>query len=86
MALTNDKLKKLLDEQYSWPCEYIFKFVVPNEHVEHLRILFQEVSIQEKSSKTGKYISVTVRKICLSSDHVLELYQKAGTIEGIISL
>ena len=49
MALTNDKLKKLLDEQYSWPCEYIFKFVVPNEHVEHLRILFQEVSIQEKS-------------------------------------
>lgn len=87
--LKDDELKKLRDllaEQYEWPHSYLFKFVVPNEKVEEVRALFPGGDIQERESKTGKYVSVTVEMVLESADVVVAVYQQASKIEGLMSL
>ena len=39
-----------------------------------------------KSSKTGKYISLTAEIMIGSSDQVVAIYKKAHIIEGLITL
>lgn len=80
------KLKLLLDESYEWPSEFIFKFIVPIDQLPHILNILQSFSIEEKSSKGGKYMSVTAKKILHSSDEVLKVYESVKVIKGIISL
>jgi len=42
--------------------------------------------INTKKSKTGKYVSVSIVLNIESADSVIEFYQKAERIKGIISL
>jgi putative lipoic acid-binding regulatory protein len=42
--------------------------------------------IEEKLSRTGKYISISVRTRIEASDDIIAVYQKASLIEGIVSL
>ena len=80
------KLKKLLEEQHNWPCEYQFKFIVPSQSVNKVEALFPNNQCNKKSSQKGKYISLTVDVHLDSADHVIAIYQKASTIKGLMSL
>jgi putative lipoic acid-binding regulatory protein len=80
------KLKSLLEEQHSWPCEYQFKFIVPSESVKKVEDLFPNNTCENKSSQKGKYTSLTVDVHLDSADHVIAIYQKASTIKGLMSL
>jgi len=75
-----------LDQHHSWPSLYIFKFIVPAEKVEELKNLFPTHSTNEKVSAKGNYVSVTMQVMLPSSDSVIEIYQLAATIEGLIAL
>lgn len=85
---STQELKRLLDEQHEWPCRYTFKFIVPKEKIEDLKILFvgEDINFSFKDSSGGKYISLTVEIRLHNSDAVLAIYQKASAIDGIISL
>ncbi len=49
--------------------------------------LFDEnATISYHSSSKGKYVSVSVKEVMLSGESVIEIYEKAVKIEGIISL
>lgn len=78
--------KKVLEEHHEWPCEYTFKFIVPSKSLNELKSLLEGIAHSEKDSKTGKYTSVTATVTADCSDFILNLYQKAATIEGLISL
>jgi hypothetical protein len=39
-----------------------------------------------KSSSSGKFISIGVKQVMLSTDSIINIYLKASEIEGIISL
>ena len=80
------KFKSLLDEQVSWPDFYTYKFIVKTERKSHVTSLLEEHEITEKHSKTGKYISITSKKLMESSDDVVAVYHKLSTIEGVITL
>lgn len=80
------KFKALLDDQMVWPDYYSFKFVVKSGHKDSLLEILEEHSITERQSKNGNFVSITSRKLVHSSDDVVEVYQKASTIEGILSL
>lgn len=80
------KFKSLLDDQMSWPDYYVFKFVTKTEDKSQLLELLTEHKISEKMSKTGKYTSVSSRKICHSSEDVIEVYQSVSKVEGVITL
>lgn len=82
----NEKFKLLLNEQYSWPAEYTFKFIVPvNKKDEVMKVIPQQ-KFSERTSKKGKYSALTVRLVVSSSDEVIDIYHKVGNIDGVIAL
>ena len=84
-----EALRQKLNEVHQWPSMFMFKFVMPNleENVEKLHQIFgEEAEFRSRLSKNGNYISFTIRAIMLDADNIFDRYEKAGKIEGIISL
>ena len=84
-----DKIKSSLDDVYDWPSLYMFKFIVPtiSGKYESLMELFpKEVDTYTKMSKEGKYTSITIKEVLMSSDDVLNRYKAVQKIGGIIAL
>jgi hypothetical protein len=93
MSKTEDfylKLKDSLDATTKFPSEYLYKFIVPanGNQVVEIENLFKGKSAKfsTKESKTGKYISVSVKVKLNSSKEVISYYRLVEKIEGIISL
>lgn len=78
--------RESLEQHYSWPALYTFKFIVPRGKEEELRVLFPRHEISEKESAGGKYVSLTIRMMVNSSEAVILVYERVQNIEGIISL
>jgi len=82
-----DRLKLRLDEVHQWPSVYMFKFIFEpeQERTDAILALFPaESEVLRKYSSGGKYLSITVREVMLSAEEVIERYEKAGAIDGII--
>lgn len=85
---TFDALKTQL-EQLDWPNIYMFKFIVPNDnqHLAQVTALFTANSeISYHHSGTGKYVSLSAKEVMLSAEDIIEVYERAAKIPGIISL
>ena len=80
------KHKELLESQYEFPCEYLFKFIVPKDKVEQVKSLFPNHQYELRPSKKGNYMSVSIKYEAESSDIILAIYEKAALIEGLIAL
>ncbi len=79
--------KTKLDRYHSWPCNYVFKFIVPEKNSESLLNLFEKRdSITTKKSRNGRYISVTAKCRVNSSEEIIAVYEAASQIKGILSL
>jgi hypothetical protein len=83
-----ESLKEALLNNHTFPTDYMFKFVVPNTPAKEAELitLFAGSEIKKRLSKSGKYLSVTAVVNVQSADEVILFYQKASTIEGVISL
>lgn len=84
------KLKESLDTSSVYPSDYLFKFIVPTtkDQLNEVKAVF-DVSgavINTKSSKTNKYVSVSIKLNVKSSDEIIAKYKEVSNIEGIISL
>ncbi|HET6567692.1 MAG TPA: DUF493 family protein [Rhodothermales bacterium] len=81
-----DRFRELLDGQNEWPAPYLFKFIVPRSGLEELKDVFGEHPVVVRASTRGRYVSVTAKIEMGSSDEVIEVYQAAGTVDGVIAL
>ena len=84
-----ERMRQQLDATHKWPCEFMFKFIVPkgNENEAALRAIFGlKAKLQMKESSTGKYKSFTILDRVKSADEVFSRYGAASQIPGIISL
>lgn len=84
--MKHEKFKALLDESYSWPDYYEFKFII---HVDNKHLIIEKLEgfmIFENPSKKGNYISITARRLMNSTQEVIEIYEIMGTVDGVISL
>lgn len=81
-----DNFRVKLEEHYSWPSLYMFKFIVPKGKEADLKNLFPNHTFIEKNSTQGNYVSLTMQIMASSSDSVIEIYQKAASVEGLIAL
>ena len=84
-------LKQLLDDTNSWPSEYIYKFIYNSkpQNIEILKDIFKALNadFKVKTSKNGKYTSVSVKIIAKNPDLIIENYKKvADKIENVILL
>ncbi len=78
--------KELLDNQYNWPADYLFKFIVTKEYKGELISTLGGHKAIEKPSSKGKYVSISLRIMMHSSDEVMALYTKVSSIKTVISL
>jgi len=81
-----DSLREKLDQHYSWPSLYTFKFIVPREKVMEVKRLFPKHESTEKNSKNGNYTSVTLQMMMPGSEAVIDVYNLVAKIEGLIAL
>ena len=85
-----ERLKKELDLSTSWPSLYLFKFIVPTNTENILRVQDSfdclGAVIKTTKSKTGKFTRVSVDVQMKNSQEVIDKYIELYTIEGIISL
>ncbi len=85
MSDTNS-FRERLEQEYSFPALYQFKFIVPQESLDDLLGIFTKHDYQTRASKNGNYISVTANIMADSSDTIIEYYNRASVVKGIISL
>lgn len=81
-----NQLKTLLDQQYTWPSFYTFKFVVPASERQALQELLPGGEFSERHSSSGRFVSVTMKRRVRSSGEVLNIYHSVREIEGLIAL
>lgn len=86
-----DIFKKLREqlEKEEWPAVYMFKFIVPNdsEKLALVTSMFDESNeIVLHQSKNGNFVSVSVKELMLDVESIIDKYETAAKIEGVISL
>ncbi len=83
------KLLELLVKDFTWPTEYMFKFIVPfeAEKLNAVKALFDKsADIKHKESKSSKYISFTATQMMDNPDDVIAVYRNAEKIDKIIAI
>jgi len=84
------KLKIQLEDTSKWPSNYLYKFIVPTsvEKINQINTIFDNIGaiIDSKTSKTGKYTSLSITVRLKNADAVIEKYKEVGKIGGVISL
>lgn len=78
--------KEKLQASGQFPMLYMFKFIVPQDKKDEISALFPKNKVELKESSGGKYVSATIRMMAESADQVIDYYQQAALIEGVISL
>ena len=81
-----ENFKNTLDQEYDFPCEYLFKFIIKNDFKEDVISLLPEAKKDIKISKKGKYVSITLSSIMKNADEIVYIYDEAAKINSIISL
>lgn len=79
-------LQTVLEDKVEWPSVYVFKFIVPASEENHILALLDGMDCKTRTSKTGKYVSVTVEEEMASAGHVIDVYRRTATVRGLISL
>lgn len=84
------RLKTQLEENFSWPSTYLYKFIVPSDaaKVAAIRAIFssEKAEINTRESSKGNFTSVSVKLRMKSADAVIEKYLEVSAVEGVISL
>jgi putative lipoic acid-binding regulatory protein len=85
-----DELRKKLEESIDFfPYIYMFKFIIKSDNrtMALVEVIFDDdADIIQKQSTKGNYLSITVKQVVMSVDEIISIYEKAGKIEGVISL
>ena len=81
-------LKEKLESVEKFPGVFNFKFIITGglDKIQDLRNILPNDEFIEQLSKTGKYVSITVKKPVQNADEVIAVYKQAGSIKGIMIL
>lgn len=84
-----DRLKQSLEKVHEWPSVYMFKLIFEpeEERLQAVLGLFTpESEVLRRYSAGGKYLSITVKEVMMSAEDVVERYDRAAQIKGVIVL
>ncbi|MCS5491070.1 MULTISPECIES: DUF493 domain-containing protein [Algoriphagus] len=83
---SKETFKEKLEAHGEFPMLYMFKFIVPNGRENEIGAIFPKNEMSLKASSGGKYVSTTIQVMVHSADEIINYYEKASSIEGVISL
>lgn len=78
--------KEKLESSGQFPMLYMFKFILPTGREDEIGALFPKNELALKESSGGKYVSVTIQAMMDGADQIIDIYEKAAEIEGVISM
>ena len=84
-----ERLRQRLDQVHEWPSVYMYKFIFEPDadRLAAVTALFPpEAELLRKYSTGGKYLSLTVTEVMMSAEDVVERYDRASAIPGLIVL
>lgn len=85
-----DSLRDKLEQNHDFPEQYLFKFIISSnqEKLTEIYRLFDglEYSAITRDSRNNKYISLSINAFVLDANQVVDIYQKAGRLEGVLML
>ena len=73
-------------KETSFPALYMFKFIVPKGKESEIGALLPNNEMVLKPSSQGKYVSVTIKSMMPNSQSIIDIYEKAASIKGVIAL
>jgi putative lipoic acid-binding regulatory protein len=83
------KIRASLNAAYNWPCDYMFKFILPNqpEAIDEVLSHFPAFSAcKRRESSGGKYISLTITEMVDGPDRIFTCYAAVSALEGVMAL
>lgn len=86
MTDKKERFIQALDDHHQWPCPYVYKFIMPTENLSRFTDLFPENEVTTRTSKSGKYTSVTMISTMCSALEVMDVYEKAEEVPGLMAL
>jgi len=82
-----EQFRHLLEEGHDFPCEFTFRFIVPQAKVGEVEALFAGgAEFEYRPSSAGKYVRIAVRVRVESAESVMATFERSKTIEGLIGL
>ena len=81
-----DSFADKLNAHHQWPCDFVFKCVVPSAQTEAARALLTEGATTSRESKSGKHVSLTCVFRAADSAAVLAVYRRLSMVPGILLL
>ncbi|MFW5487874.1 MAG: DUF493 family protein [Desulfovibrio sp.] len=81
-----DRLHQTLEEHHEFPCEYVFKFIVPQAQCQSLNDILAKFEISKRESKNGKYVSFTARASMDCAADIIAVYREGSEIPGCICM
>jgi uncharacterized protein len=84
--MTNERTFRDSLEKMEYPCLFPFKFIVPIDKLDELLAQFQNQETSIRLSSKGNYASLTAKSFVISPEKVVEVFNRVGKIEGVISL
>ena len=82
----SESFKNTLNQEYDFPCNYSFKFIVKSDLEKIVLNLLPKAKSAIKTSKRRTYVSITLTSFVNNADEIVYIYDKASKIDGIISL
>lgn len=86
MSWDIESFRAQLEDQHTFPGDYTFKFIVPNDKEAQVRNLCPSAKISTRPSSKGTYVSVTMMAKMNLAEEVISIYQAAYKIDGLIAL
>ena len=82
----NSSFKEKLENETSYPALYMFKFIVPSGKEKKIQNLLPNNEMVLKTSSKGKYVSATIKAMMPDSQSIIDIYEEAAKIKGVIAL
>jgi len=81
-----ERFYSLLDSTHSFPCEYLFKCIIPLSQKESLEVLLSSLTLNFRESSQGRYLSCTATILAQNAKEILDVYVLAMDIPGAVLL
>lgn len=82
-------LRQSLDKVHDWPSLYMFKLIFEPDEVRLQAVLDlfpKESEVLRRYSTGGKYLSLTIKEVMMSAEDVVQRYDRAAAIPGVMMI
>ena len=86
MSWDVSSFREKIENEHQFPGIYVFKFIVPVEKKQDVLDFLPDGDLSFRNSSNNTYVSVTLKANVNNSQEVVDVYEKAYNVQGIVAL